>query len=175
MPKKARQIRIDGDIAYIPLTRGYEAIIDAADVSLVDGHNWYAHVSKRADGTIWTVYAYRNHRKDGKKTTIQLHRVILNTPDELKGDHRNGDGLDCRRVNLRLATSTENNRNARTPITNTSGAKGVYWNKRDGKWYARIRADGALRHLGLFSDIADAAAAYAQASRKLHGDFGRVE
>ena len=43
MPKAIRQIRVDGNIAYVPLTRGYEAVIDAADVPLVEGWNWYAH------------------------------------------------------------------------------------------------------------------------------------
>lgn len=170
-----REIRIDGDTAYIPLTRGYEAIIDAADAHLVDGLDWTALVSKRRDGTTRTVYAYRNNYvAPGKSKMALLHRVIMGARDGLQVDHRDGDGLNCKRVNLRIATGSQNNCNQRKGVANTSGCKGVTWDKANQKWRAEIRVDGKRTNLGRHKCLAAAAIAYAKASRALHGEFGRV-
>jgi hypothetical protein len=172
--RMTRPIKIDGDVAFVTLTKGYTATIDAVDVPLVDGCNWQALVDKRADGTIRTVYAYRSDCSGPKQRTVYLHRVLMENPDALQVDHRDGDGLNCRRNNLRLATNSQNACNGRTPATNTSGYKGVTWNKNKRKWTACIKLDGKARNLGLFHDPADAASAYAEASAQLHGDFGRT-
>ena len=86
MPKAIRQIRVDGNIAYVPLTHGYEAIIDAADVPLVEGLNWLAHLAGR------TVYA----RCASGSPKVYLHRFIMRPADDMCVDHISGDGLDCR-------------------------------------------------------------------------------
>ena len=93
-------------------------------------------------------------------------------PDQI--DHINGIKHDNRLSNLRPATHSENMRNQRIPSNNTSGYKGVRWHKPTGKWQAYIKVDGIQKHLGLFTDIADAVAAYAAASKKYHGEFSRV-
>lgn len=165
-----RHIRIEDDIAYIPLTRGYEAIIDAADVPLVVGCSWIANISLRRDGSIKVVYA--RARVFGNLRT--MHRVLLSAPIGIQVDHKDSNGLNNRRSNLRLATNAENQFNQRPPINNTSGVKGVNWSKVDAKWRARITVTGYQHHLGLFKNIEDAAAAYAQASITMHGDFGRL-
>ncbi len=170
-----RPIRIDGDVAYIPLTQGHEAIIDSADLPLVDGRNWYALVLRRADGSVWGAYAVRTHLISGKKKMIYLHRAIMNAPDQMEIDHSNGNGLDNRRANLRVATHAQNQRNQKIPTHNTSGFKGASWHRAKGRWHARIVVTGKVRHLGYFTEIADAAAAYATASRELHGEFGRIK
>lgn len=172
MPKSLRQIRVEGDVAFVPLTQGYEAIIDAADVSLVEGFNWCAIVVRRSDGSILNVYASRSTRSE-RKTTVLMHRVIAETPDGLDTDHKDGDGLNNRRSNLRNATKSQNHHNTRTPIHNSSGVKGVRWNKRDRRWVARIVLCGKHIHLGSFAKMDDAVSAYAEASHKLHGEFGR--
>lgn len=173
MPRKIRPIRVEGNAAYVPLTKGYTAIIDAADVPLVDGWNWKAKEDRRSDGSLRAVYAVRNMSIGGRRDTVRLHRVILAAPHGAQCDHISGNGLDNRRANLRLATNAENQRNGRTRCDNTSGVKGVCRHR--GKWKAYIKANGRRKNLGLFSDIADAAAAYAAASAKLHGEFGRIE
>jgi hypothetical protein len=89
-------------------------------------------------------------------------------------DHHDGNGLNCQRINLRIATHAENQRNQRLTKQNTSGFKGVGWNKRDKAWQARIKVNGKLKHLGYFSDPVDAYAAYCKASAEMHGEFGRV-
>ncbi len=168
MPKNIRPIRIEGNIAFVSLTKGYTAIIDASDAPLVDQWNWTAQENNR------TVYAFRNDRSDQKQRTVRLHRAILGAPDGLEVDHISGDGLDCRRHNLRIVTGAENSRNRRVYVNNKSGVKGVSWQRDVGKWKAEIRLGGKRHYLGLFSDIPEAAAAYAKASAALHGDFGRI-
>ena len=89
-------------------------------------------------------------------------------------DHINCVRTDNRIVNLREATSAENAANSLTYRNNTSGFKGVNWHKKTGKWRAYIGVEGRITHLGLFARVEDAAAAYAEASARLHEDFGRV-
>ena len=168
MSKAIRQIRVDGNIAYVPLTKGYEAVIDAADVPLVDGWNWTANVRSH------TVYAQRKDRSGPMPRTVMLHRVIARTPEGLDTDHSDGDGLNNRRDNLRVATRSQNQHNQRVALRNTSGFKGVTWHKAKGKWNALIKLHGKRRNLGYFSLAEDAAAAYAKASEELHGEFGRT-
>lgn len=165
MPRKVRPIRICGDVAYVPLTKGYEAVIDAADVPLIDARNWSAHVVRHKDGSIRTVYAVSG--------LGAMHRVLLPGAEEV--DHRDGNGLDCRRsANLRAASVVKNRQNRRYRGLNVARFKGVTWHAATGQWRAKIRAEGKYHHLGLFNCAAAAAVAYAKASAYLHGDFGRV-
>jgi hypothetical protein len=166
--KKVRPIRIDGDIAYVTLTKGYVAVIDAADVPLVEGRNWGARLDKN------TVYARRTDTSGPAPRTVLLHRMLLGEPKGFQVDHKDGDGLNNRRSNLRVATNQQNASNARLSRLNTSGFKGVSWHKQRRKWYARIRKDGRSVHLGMHHTPEDAHAAYAAASADLHGPFGRV-
>ena len=89
-------------------------------------------------------------------------------------DHFDCDKLNNKFGNLRPATQAENMHNGRTPITNKSGVKGVCWHAPRGKWIAQIRVNTRIAHLGYFTTIESAAAAYAAASAKHHGVFGRV-
>lgn len=174
MPKPIRPIHIEGNVAYITLTKGYTSVIDAADVHLVDGRNWQAQVERRADGTVRAVYAVRNDRLDGRQKTVLMHRVVAGTPEGFETDHRDGNGLNNLRANLRNATPSQNQHNQSTRSDNTSGHKGVYFHKAAGKWHARLKVAGKARSLGLFTDLAAASAAYAKASAELHGEFGRI-
>lgn len=169
-----RPIRIEGNIAYVPLTLGYEAIIDARDVEKVGGQCWRAMEVRRKDGSIYTVYAKRSVRERGKIRTIYLHRHLMDAPDGMDVDHRDGNGLNNRRANLRVATRAENMRNQRLSAANTSGYKGVVWSKAAGKWQAQIKFNKRTRVIGYFVSLEDAAAAYAIASAELHREFGRV-
>jgi hypothetical protein len=166
-----RQPLIFSDHAIVPLTRGCEAVIDLADIPLVTGWNWTAHSSRR------TFYAFRRETVVGGKfrqKLVLMHRLILNAPDGLKVDHINGDGLDNRRENLRLATVAENNRNVGLRSNNTSGIKGVRFHKPHGKWQAQIMIGGCQKHLGYFETAEDARDAYARAAVQFHGHFART-
>lgn len=163
-----RPIRVEGNIAYIPLTKGYEAIIDAADVSLVERWNWAARVKPNA------VYAFRTSQRNGKKSDIKLHRFILSAPADLDVDHINGNGLDNRRENIRLATPSENMRNRGPNCRNTSGFKGVSFHKLTAKWESRIWSEGKQVVLGYFDTPELAHDAYVEAARRYHGAFAKA-
>lgn len=165
MLKYIRPIRVSGNIAFIPLTQGLEAIIDIDDVHLVEGRNWFAHRDH------YTFYA-KTTKKGDKNVKLRLHNEIMLPPEGFFVDHINGSGLDNRRSNLRLATITENNRNTRLLKSNTSGLKGASWSKRDKKWKASIKVNKVTIYLGYFSTKEAAHEAYRRASLKYHGNFG---
>mgnify|MGYP003635397357 CR=1 FL=1 len=169
MTKIKRPIRICGDVAYVPLTQGYEAIIDASDVHLVDGFNWYAGLR----GNL--IYAVANKKIGIKSTIVYLHRIIMFGLGDFEVDHKDRDGLNNMRCNLREATKSQNMHNKKKSCNNKSGFKGVSFYKNSGKWVARIKLNGNRTFLGYFASPEEAHAAYCVASRKLHGEFGRTE
>lgn len=89
-------------------------------------------------------------------------------------DHINGIRADNRIANLRCATRSENLCNQGKSKANKSGFKGVYWNKQRRKWQGELIVRGKRFYLGLYSDPAAAANAYAEAAAKHHGEFARA-
>lgn len=150
-------------VVRVPLTQGYEVLIDAEDAPHVMVRKWQVLKVKKF------LYAYAT--VDGKK--VFLHRFLMNAPRGVEVDHKNGDGLDCRRSNMRLATHQQNMANQRLSVRNKSGYKGVCWFPRDSKWVAQTSHLGKHLCLGYFSDAADAARAYDRKVRELHGPFAR--
>lgn len=157
----------------VPLTRGYSAVIDATDVDAAGRYNWTALV--HSAGRSRTVYAIRGATVN--RPYALLHRFLWESwglSDAPQLDHVNGDGLDCRRCNLRAATPSQNVCNTPLRTNNTSGLKGVGWHRRQQKWNARINVNGQRIHLGSFSDPSEAHLVYSEAARRLHGEFARV-
>lgn len=174
MKKHTREIRVEGEIAFVPLTQGYEAVIDADCVPLISKWNWHVMLTTRPDGSVAHAYAARGEHRGARRRIIHMHRVIADTPSDMDTDHIDGDGLNNRRSNLRVVTHAQNQCNRRLNIDNKSGVRGVAFNRATGKWRAQIGVNGAKRYLGLFSSIDKAAQAYASASAELHGEFGRI-
>lgn len=170
--RKAKvHIRPDGT-AIIPLTRGLVTVIDQQDVDL-GAMLWRAMPNGRGH-----IYAARAVQNGGGQRTELLHRIILARklrrplrPGE-QVDHIDGNPLNNRRANLRLATHAQNKRNSRG--WSTSGFKGVTWDKRRRKWKAQIRHNGQNRHLGNFNSRIDAARAYDDAARQLFGPYAAL-
>ncbi len=162
------RIWLKQQLVEIPLTQGKWAIIDACDAEKVLQHKWYAHKDYH------TYYALTNIRKeDGTPTILRLHRLILKPHPQTMVDHINGNGLDNRRCNLRLATNRQNLQNSRIPLTNTSGFKGVYWEKQKCRWRVQIYVDGKNKNLGSFKTKKEAAATYDRAAIKFFGQFAK--
>ena len=168
MPKKIRPVRIEGNLAYVPLTQGYVAVIDASDAALISDWNWHV----RPDGG--NMYASRNIPKneDGKRRSISMHREIMGVPVGYEVDHIDRCGLNNVRSNLRLATKSQNQCNRKVSKLSVSGVKGVA-KTRSGSWRARISKDGVRLFIGYFKTLDEATDAYRRASENLHGQYGR--
>lgn len=173
MPKTIREIRIEGNVAYIPLTKGYEAIIDATDAPLADRGPWCVTHSGRKPGQKPKAYAQRQEGGRTARQKILLHRLILDAPEDMHVDHINGDTMDNRRCNLRLATPRQNQQNRGMGPLNTSGIKGVRFDVRRGKWFARIRIEGRTTFLGYHTTKESASEAYESACLAFHAAFAR--
>jgi hypothetical protein len=93
-------------------------------------------------------------------------------PDEMI-DHVNGDPSDTRFVNLRPATRSQNMMNMALPPSNTSGVKGVSWNRRHQRWEAYITLNRKQMKLGTYRELTDAAQARKAAEQRLFGEFAR--
>ena len=164
-----RPIRTEGDLAYVPLTQGKTAVVDAADVPLVEGSNWFAL------NFAGKFYAGKKEKlPDGRRRVTYMHRLIAGTPQGMDTDHINRDALDNRRANLRHATRSENNMNRCTQKSNTSGFKGVSIHTQERKWQAHIRVSAKLKFLGFHPTAEAAHEAYCQAAKKFHGEFART-
>lgn len=135
--------------------------IDECSVPLVSSRRWY--IDKYG-------YAYSTIRKG---RNVGMHRLIINAPDGLEVDHRNGNTLDNRLENLRLCAHEENMRNRRRRRDNACGLKGATFVRRTGRWRAQIGINGKNRFLGDFATPEEAHAAYGRAAVALHGEFAR--
>ncbi len=163
-PRAIRPIRVEGNIAYVTLTKGHEAVIDAADAAMVAAYNWFA-VTKRSG-----VYAARRGEQG---RTVYLHRQLSGPPDGMLVDHINGVTLDNRRCNLRFATPSQNQHNQKRSRANRSGLKGAHWASSRKKWAATIAIGGKRVWLGYYETPEEAHMAYRSASLEVHGRFGR--
>lgn len=159
------------DPVRIPLTNGGFALADADDAALLGQFTWRRERQGR------TAYAISHVRREGRWTKQRMHNTVLGVPHV---DHRNGDGLDNRRANLRLATVVQNRWNRRKPSVSWNGMapssryKGVSWYRRDGRWCARIKVNGRERWLGSFPSEESAARAYDAAAREYHGEYASL-
>lgn len=151
----------------ISLSRGKFAIVDDEDYKKLSVFKWHVLNSGRR------FYAAR-HANDGTKRYLLMHREILQTSSGLVSDHINGDGLDNRRCNLRVATFSQNSANRGKQRDNSSGFKGVYFYKNDNRWFAQIKVNQKAISLGRFASREEAHNAYAEAARKYYGEFANI-
>ena len=149
----------------IELTQGKVTIVDDDDFERLNQWKWRYNTNG---------YAIRSiSRKPGKRT-IRMHREIIGTPDGMETDHINCNKLDNRKENLRFCNRSQNEANRFKYNNNTSGRKGICWNKDRQKWVAQIQVNGKGVYLGRFTDIEDAAKAYEKAATEYFGEFARV-
>ena len=152
----------------IPLTRGKVAIVDECDAHLATAKWYCAH-------TRGIFYAQRTIKANGKKWTLHLHREVLGLTDRaMEVDHINGDGLDCRRSNLRVVRHADNLRNRGPTRVNTTGFKGVSWDDERRLFYAQMSFMGKRIHLGRYRTAEEASLAFAYCAKALHGEFFRL-
>jgi hypothetical protein len=153
----------------IPLDKGKVALIDDEDAVKVAQFRWYARYGNK------TWYAQTWVVIDGKKKPIEMHALILPAPRGMQRDHRDGNGLNNTKNNLRIGTRSQNQGNRSINKNNTSGFKGVHYIKKGLKhWRARINIGGRRTVVGDFLDPRDAAKAYDDAAIQIYGEFART-
>lgn len=147
------------------LSTGEVALLDDDDYERFAAFRWTRSKSKR------TSYAIRSG--GGGDSTVYLHREVAGAVQGQEVDHVNGNGLDCQRRNLRLATRSTNMANTRLYRSNTSGFKGVT-RTRSGRWMAQVMVDYRHICLGTFDDPTVAARAHDAGAVRYFGSFART-
>lgn len=149
-------------IVFIPLTQGKVAVVDFEDFEKVRPYKW--HVNETLN--IWYACCRIARRR------VYLHRLITNASCGQSVDHRDGNGLNNVRTNLRICSHAQNLRaHQHKPEDATSQFRGVDWDNRRKLWRARIRQHGKEFWLGRFSSQRAAAQAYDKKARELFGEF----
>lgn len=151
----------------ILMHNGMHALVDDDDYDYLSKFHWTAH--KRNGSSIW--YAERSMR--GK--TIGMHRDVMKAKSDVIIDHKDRDGLNNQKANLREASKSQNNANRKAKTGKYSSSfLGVAFEKDRQKWTARIRKDSVGYRLGSFKTEIEAANAYNIGALKYHGEFANL-
>lgn len=144
---------------------GLTALLDDADYARAAQYTWWPLKHRN------TTYAFARITPGSRQLTY-LHRFILDGQEDI--DHKDGNGLNCQRNNLRLVTDQQNMQNRTTNRGTASGYKGVTWMDRRKPWFAKIGVDGKRKHLGSFFTPEEAARAYDKAAREAFGEYAKT-
>jgi hypothetical protein len=153
-------------VVEIFMTQNQVALIDDEDYELVCRFRW----NPRFHGK--TCYAIANIN-GLKHTTVQMHRLIMEATKDQLIDHKNGNGLDNRRDNLRFCNQIQNMQN-QTRTLGKSKYKGVHWHTNNKNWVSRIQVSKKRISLGSFSSEKEAALAYNKAALSYFGEFAKL-
>lgn len=150
----------------IPLSHGKFVLIDNEDWERASQLNWRLQTNK---STCYAVAA--KGTKQGYKK-FYMHRFLLGLEDKtLVVDHKDRNGLNNTRENLRVCTKTQNMQNSKSKSNNKHGLKGVHYHAQTGLWHSHIRHEGKRKSLGYFSTKEEAHKAYCDAANIMHGEF----
>src|SRR5882672_1557137 len=143
-----------------------ECLIDTADLQAVQsvGATWYAAWDRKAKKH------YVKSTLPGSRRQVFLHRILLDPPVGSEVDHRNHNGLDNRRSELRIVTRSRNAFNAKRRYASRSGVRGVIWNARDNRWVVKIVHDKVRRRFGSYADLNLAKTAAAKVYAELEAE-----
>ena len=164
--------RWEDEVKFLELTQGRHAKVDDEDWEYLGQWQW--HASRK--GKRGQYYGCRTRRKGESGSRCRLlHYEVLRLVQPLGGgkviDHINRDPLDCRKGNLRICTHRENLRNQRPQLRGTSQYRGVYFQRKKGKWTAKIKYEGKAKYLGLFKTEYQAMLIYNGAAMRYFGLF----
>ena len=152
---------IEGNVAKIPL-----GVNGKNGHALVDAN--FAYLAK--DKWALTHYGYARRTTD----KMPMHRLLSGATNGQVIDHINGDRLDNRLSNIRLCTQADNSKNQKIKSNNTSGYKGVYYDKKVRKFIARVKSNYRTHLAGSYKTSIEAARAYNKLALELHGDYARL-
>lgn len=169
-PWKKRPHHVVDNMIIIELTQGKSTIIDKEDWEKVKDYRWYAKKIPRYKDKYHAMSTIK--KEDGTNTTITLHRLIMDAPENLQVDHVNHEPLDNRKENLRLCTSSENAANREKHRNNKSGYTGVV--SVAGGWVAQLTCAGERITMGPFETKEEAARAYDRKKLEEFGAFAKT-
>lgn len=146
----------------IELSRGMVALVDDADYDALKAFAWTAKPAKN------THYALHSWCRGGKRGNVLMHRMIMQPPPGMIIDHKDRNGLNNTRANLRICTAKENGKNS--PKRGANLYKGVKLTTK-GRWQTDIGFNGRAKYIGSFDDPITAALAFDLAGPIFHGEF----
>jgi len=163
----------------IILSDGSVATVDDDDFDRLSRFRW--HPKRDRNGQVYACahgpgsVRVVNGKTIDRRAPLSMHRVVLDAPRGVKVDHKDCNGLNNQKSNLRFATTATNGFNRRKHTRKTSRFKGVYFNKRLRKWcvYLDARSVGGHVYGGSFADEETAAHRYDELARQYCGEFAR--
>jgi len=162
------------DTRLIPLTQSQFATVSPEDYEWLSQWKWTAHRARRLYGPAW--YAIRMSPSP-KRKMLYLHREIAKRaflPQSKQYDHKDRNGLNNTRQNIRPCTANQNGANTTKSPGKSSRFIGVFWFKAKQKWAVRIRTKEGRKFIGYFDNEVIAARAYNEAAARYHGEFARL-
>lgn len=136
-------------------------MVDDEDFKWLNQWKWYMGSHGYACRRLWI-------KKEKRYETILLHRIVNKTSEGFLTDHRNMNRLDCTKKNLRMGDKSLNSINRGLQSNNTSGHRGVSWDKKSKKWSVSIKKNNLKIHLGYFINIKDAIITRKKGEEKYH-------
>ncbi len=166
-PTTDRAVNCGESMKKIPLTQGKFALVDDEDFDWLNKWKWYAHKDYS------TFYANR-HGQGCNDKNILMHREIINVSKGQLIDHKDRNGLNNQKSNLRVCNAYENCCNRKLHSNNKTGFRGVVFYPLLNKYMVRIKNKNKTHCLGLYSSLIEAAKAYDIKAKQLHGEFARL-
>jgi len=148
----------------------FEVLVDEENFEELSKFNWYVRKNKHVFYVLCNIIVNEN------KKTLQMHRKVmgLNFGDKLIVDHKDHNGLNNRKENLRIVTHGQNMQNKRSSKNSSSKYLGVHLFKLTNKWRAEIKVNKKKFSLGFFADENEAAIAYNNAAITHFGEFANL-
>lgn len=144
------------------------AVVDDEDYAKLSRYKWCVTICNNKK------YVSRGETKHGKTITYKMHNAIMPTSKKLDIDHRDNDGLNNQKSNLRICTRSQNSWNGSSHIDGVSKYKGVHFRRDIKKWTSQIKKGETRLTLGCFVNEIEAAKAYDAAAKELFGEFARL-
>jgi hypothetical protein len=152
----------------IRLSQGKIALVDDEDFDYINQWKWYARKGRK------TFYAARKEKGTNARTTIHMHQVVSKVSNNVQIDHRDTNGLNNQKYNLRVVNHRQNQYNTDKPRHNTSGYKGISWDKFRNNYRVYLTVKGKFKNIGNTKSLQTATKMYNKAATQHYGEFAKL-